>query len=168
MSRRSLIHLLDCLKSASTPSITPVAPLCTTGEPRVAAVLANWRQGAPHHHPSSPTSRLFHTTSSSQSKDTQKETIHITDEVYNRQRSVLPLLNRLVHAAPSAYIAPSAVRCFLCSHTASLVGCPSSVVPCRRIRVRSERLLTPSSHAVFSRRLLTPSFVPRAPAGRGG
>lgn len=40
---------------------------------------------------------------------TVQKPIHVEDEVYNRQRSVMNLTNRVVTSAPDAWIAPSAV-----------------------------------------------------------
>ena len=103
MSRkRSIAHLLSSLKTAYAGATHCQSSLARTAAPSALSLRDVDEAGSarfPH------VTRTYSTT-----KTGDKDTIHIADEVYNRQRSVLPLLNRIVHAAPSAYIAPSAVR----------------------------------------------------------
>jgi hypothetical protein len=110
MSRkRSIIHLLSSLKTAYAGTARCQSNLAGTAAPRTLPVRNVDEAG------SAPFRHVTRTYTTITDTDTaEKDTIHIADEVYNRQRNVLPLLNRIVHAAPSAYIAPSAVRLALC------------------------------------------------------
>lgn len=83
MASRRSIQLLSTLKRAATVEVgTPVGQNATVP---VSQLLQR---------------NAFTTTSmapdSAHNAPIEKDTIHITDEIYNRQRSQLPLLNRFV------------------------------------------------------------------------
>jgi hypothetical protein len=106
MSRkRSITHLLSSLKTVCAGTAGCPSTLAGTAAPSMMSLsMVDVAGPARFGH----VARRYTTTT--EADTTEKDVIHIADEVYNRQRSVLPLLNRIVHAAPSAYIAPSAVR----------------------------------------------------------
>jgi hypothetical protein len=106
MSRkRSITHLLSSLKTVCAGTVGCPSTLAGTAAPSMMSLsMVDVAGPARFGH----VARRYTTTT--EADTTEKDVIHIADEVYNRQRSVLPLLNRIVHAAPSAYIAPSAVR----------------------------------------------------------
>jgi len=97
-ARRSITHLLSSARRASEQQHAAEDAL----------KFLQIRQSIKSLH-TSPSPRDSQTADADKHTANPKHTIHITDEIYNRQRSTLPLLNRIVHASPSAYIAPSAV-----------------------------------------------------------